>query len=386
MSLLRLLRREIRQRKVNFVLALAAVTGAVAIFVWLTASANIAEDEARRRGKILGFNLLLLPKAMNLNDYWMHSPEAFNKTLPEDYVRRLAEEKHVEANHFEGKLEKVVKWRGQTILLTGVRREVPALRAAKKKQKPVGVGVVPAGSAYVGFAPAYENKLKKGDVIELLGRKFKVRRLLAQKGTWEDARVYINLKEMQEMLNLPGRVNAVEALSCICTGGVHALELLCRRLEKSFPDTQVSEPRDIAEVRRQDRFEKARWRAVVFPVVFVVSVLWIGILFFLNVRARRREIGILRAVGLGGGRIAVLFLGKALIVGLLGAALGFGLGALLTYKLGGYLYVLAKVKFKFIRELLPWSFVVAPAVALMAAALPTLHAVTLDPALALREE
>ena len=62
------------------------------------------------------------------------------------------------------------------------------------------------------------------------------------------------------------------------------------------------------------------------PLVLLVCAAWVGLLAMINVRERRQEIGILRALGYGSGRIGWLFLGKALGLGLVGAAIGFGIG------------------------------------------------------------
>jgi putative ABC transport system permease protein len=55
----------------------------------------------------------------------------------------------------------------------------------------------------------------------------------------------------------------------------------------------------------------------------------VGFLAFANVRERRAEIGILRAIGFRSRQILVIFLGKAAILGLAGAFPGYLLGALI---------------------------------------------------------
>ena len=73
---------------------------------------------------------------------------------------------------------------------------------------------------------------------------------------------------------------------------------------------------------------------VITPVVVLACAVWVGLLALLNVRERRTEIGVLRAIGKGSGRIAALFLGKAVLLGLAGAAIGFPLGSVLAQLLG----------------------------------------------------
>jgi putative ABC transport system permease protein len=105
----------------------------------------------------------------------------------------------------------------------------------------------------------------------------------------------------------------------------------------------------------------------------------------MNVRERRYEIGIMRALGYGSAKITLLFLGKALIVGVAGAVLGFGIGTILASRYGPDIF---KVTAKMIKPeywLLGWSLLAAPVFAAISSFIPTMIAVTQDPALTLHE-
>jgi putative ABC transport system permease protein len=118
----------------------------------------------------------------------------------------------------------------------------------------------------------------------------------------------------------------------------------------------------------------------------VAAAIWVGLLALLNVRERWREIGILRAVGRGSGEISRLFLGRALLVGALGALLGFVVGTGLALRFGPDVFKVTGGKIEPLYVLLVWSLVAAPALAACSALVPALLAVTQDPAVALRDE
>jgi len=63
--------------------------------------------------------------------------------------------------------------------------------------------------------------------------------------------------------------------------------------------------------------------------VLLVSALWVGLVFYTNVRERRSEIGILRALGARARTILRLFLTKALLMGITGGLAGYALGTLI---------------------------------------------------------
>jgi ABC-type lipoprotein release transport system permease subunit len=81
--------------------------------------------------------------------------------------------------------------------------------------------------------------------------------------------------------------------------------------------------------RARLRQERESFASILVPVVLVASALWVAFLSFSNVRDRRAEIGLLRALGVRSPAIMAIFLGRALFIGLVGALLGLGVGFLI---------------------------------------------------------
>ena len=128
------------------------------------------------------------------------------------------------------------------------------------------------------------------------------------------------------------------------------------------------------------------WIGVIVAVVVVVCAAWVGLLSLLNVRERRHEIGLLRALGFGSGPIAGLFITRSALMGLIGALSGFGVGTWLALELGGDIF---KITFKSAEP--AWDTFLplvlgAPVLAALAGLLPAVVAVTQDPATVLTEE
>ena len=127
--------------------------------------------------------------------------------------------------------------------------------------------------------------------------------------------------------------------------------------------------------------------AVMLPFVIAACGVWIAVLAVTNVRDRQQEIGLLRALGYDTGAVCLLFLGKAVLVGLLGAVAGFLLGTGLGLRYGpGVFEITAKAMIRWEPWLLVFAGVLAPLFAVLASFVPTMIAVTYDPAATLREE
>ena len=175
------------------------------------------------------------------------------------------------------------------------------------------------------------------------------------------------------MLDKPGRISEILALGCKCKT-IERIEEITQQLELVLPEAKVMEHRMQAIARDDQRKlivnhnaqTMANYRAnrerivqreqesqrqivdqeiehrtnvmqlltgvtsVVTPLIILVCAIWVGMLAWSNVRERRVEIGLLRALGKSSASIAGLFLGKAVLLGMVGGALGCALGYLMA--------------------------------------------------------
>ncbi len=378
-----LITREIMQRKLNFLLSLLAVVTATTLFVSFFTTGQSSKRETIRLMRDMGFNLRIISKKTNMEEFWKTGFSEY--TMPESYVYDLASHRGISYAHLTAILQKKAIWRGREIILTGI---APEVSPPGKKKAPM-IFSIEQGTAYIGYELAHAMGLKKGEVINILGKSFTIARTLAESGSEDDIRIYTHLHETQSLLNMENEVNEIKALECLCIvdeGDTDSLTLLRAQLTRILPDVKVILIRSIAQARAKQRFMAEKYFGFIFPFVIAVCMAWIGILAFMNVRERQQEIGILRAVGYGSGKIAFLFLGKAVAIGLIGAAVGFGVGTGLALKFGSAIFNVTANMISPHMGLLFWSLVTSPAVCALSAFIPTIVAITQDPALTLRKE
>ncbi len=425
MNLYRLVFREILHRKLSFALgvtsaaiAVAGLVAALAILQKHDARTELIifakeaetrqqmvrlEDDYRKLMLKMGFNVMILPKDQNLSD--LYADDFASKYMPEEYATRLAKSRVATINHLLPSLQQKVKWpeHGRTVLLMGVRGEV-YLQSAQ--QKPLLDAVAP-GTMILGHELARSLPIKVGDQTKLMGHEFTVAKINPERGNKDDITLWINLSEAQELLNKRGLINGILALDCTCDT-VDRLSRIRAEIARILPDTQIIEyasqaltraearARAAAEAQESIQREKdgrAKLRqereglaAMLVPVLLVGSSLWIGLLAMANVRDRRGEIGILRALGLRSRQILLVFLGKAILIGLTGAILGFVVGRTIgTFWSESASAAPLHIAF-FDAQLLLLVLISAPVLSALASWLPAMSATQHDPAVVLREE
>jgi putative ABC transport system permease protein len=420
--------KEIRHRKLNFglcvlsvVVATGCLVGAVTLLKVSDARTRqiLAAQEAETRARAdelndavrkamlrLGFNIVILPKRQQLDDWYAH--DYATNDMPESYVDKLAQAKVITVQHLLPSLQHRVFWpeAKRNIILVGTRGEVPNRDSTPK---PPLVQPVPPGRIVLGHELHTSLGLKPGAPVKLLGRDFTVHLCHAARGSKDDITAWIPLADAQEMLGKPGRINAILALECNCA--MADVAQVRNEVGRILPDTQViergSEALARAEARRrveQDgaaalklaadqraalRAERERLASLLVPLVLLVCAAAVTLLTFTNVRERRSEIGILRAIGLRRGQVLALILSKAGGIGLAGGVLGC-LAGFWMGRLAGAGLELAADGLPAVGATLDWqslmlTVLLAPLLTVVASWIPALLGAQQDPATSLHE-
>lgn len=380
--MIQLILKEILHRKLNFLLAGMAVVTAVALVVAFMTTSEASNRETTRLTRDMGFNLRIIPQQTDMDQFWTTGFSEF--MLPEGYVQRFLAHRDFSFAHLTATLHKSVPWRQTRIILTGISPEIEPSGKTKSSMS----FEIKKGTAYVGFEIARAFDLQKGDSIDLFGTSFQIAQTLSETGSDDDIRIYATLPEVQKILGLEGQINEIKALNCLCVTSPDQdpLQIIRQQLGVVLPEAKVIMNRTIADARERQRIMFEKYFAFILPLILVVCAVIIGVLTLLNVKERKTEIGVLRALGYRTGQVASLFLGKALLLGLLGALVGFAGGTWLSLTIGPTIFLVTAKAIRPIYPLLFQSLLWAPAFAIISALLPTLLAITRDPALTLREE
>ncbi|MFV1967325.1 MAG: ABC transporter permease [Pirellulaceae bacterium] len=388
------------------------------------AQGDLAELDQRTKQimRELGFNLRIVHRNTDMTKLYA---DFVSFDMPEEYLTRLAESPEItKIVHLVATLRQMVDWEGKSRLIVGFAPE--ATQSHMEKKAPMGLQIK-QGFVYLGNVAAEGHDV--GESVEILGKTFEIARILPAHGkAEEDIAICMHLKDAQEVLNKPGKISEILALGCKCKT-VERIEEITQQLEVVLPETKVTEMR-IQAIARQDQrnlvgsyYEQAMAdyaanrakivaqeeakrleimsqeeshrgqvanllegvTSVVTPLVVLVCTIWVGLLAWSNVRERRNEIGLLRAIGKGSSSIVTLFLGKAILLGLGGGLLGCAIGYVLAWWLATGMFEVSSRNFIPSALISLCTILGTPLIAAIASYLPTLYAVVQDPAVVLME-
>ncbi|MEU0393412.1 ABC transporter permease [Streptomyces sp. NPDC006208] len=189
------------------------------------------------------------------------------------------------------------------------------------KESETDAKVAVADSAY-----AKEKKLAVGDKLTVSGTKYEIVGIATADSGDAAANVYLPLKQAQTLADAKNKVTTVY----VQASDSQRIDGVKQTIRKNIPGTTVTTSADLAETVSGSLSTASdlasgvgRWLSI---VVLAAAFLVAGLLTSAAVSRRVREFGTLKALGWKSGRVTRQVAGEALVNGLVGGALGIGLG------------------------------------------------------------
>jgi putative ABC transport system permease protein len=192
----------------------------------------------------------------------------------------------------------------------------------------------------IGQALAERLQVGLGDRVTLLGRsknELMRRHTMTVVGIYdlhtpevEKGAVFIPLADAQTLYNLRGQ--ATEAAIFLQQVGTE--DSLMPALQAQLPNYEVDSWQTLRPEIRQTLDTKFAFTSFIGIVVLIIAGIGILNLMLMAVFERTREMGVLAALGMKGRQIMGLFLLEGACIGVVGAVIGCGLGALLIGLVG----------------------------------------------------
>jgi putative ABC transport system permease protein len=186
----------------------------------------------------------------------------------------------------------------------------------------------------VGFNAARQLGLVPGSSVQLhsgdRGISLTVAGVVTTGGA-EDNQILANLSSVQSLAELSSRISLVQVS---VSGTPSEIEEVTRRLANNFPGLEV---RPVRQIAAAEGTILGRIRGLIFWTIALILILsMLGVLASMAALAmeRRRDVGLMKALGGTVPRIMRLFLAEAGTLGAVGGVLGFLLGAVLARWIG----------------------------------------------------
>jgi len=204
----------------------------------------------------------------------------------------------------------------------------------------------PPSLCYVGSHIASRLHVNPGDTIYLeplasstawpagAGANCQVASVLAT-GSSEDDEVFVALEELQRMMGMPGKISFVQLR---LEGGTAEIESSIRELSKALPGIEVRPIRQILYSEGRV-LGVIRWFLLSVTVLILVTiVICLTATMTAIVLERRKDIGLMKALGASDRQVMRLFLAEGAALGMVGGCIGFFLGSSWAFGLAHHLF------------------------------------------------
>ncbi len=377
MDTLQLATREMTQRRGKTWAILLCVVLGISVVVAAQTLSKALYDQAKTQLLRFGANIIVQPADEGV------AAHGEQPLIPQDYAQKVREIEHADM------LEAVSPILEERFPINGIGLPVVGITAEEQKAKPwwlidhevVRSGIVQGDQALLGSYAA--QLLENPNEIEIAGRTLTIAGVLDKTGSSEDGTVYVPLAALQDITGKQGMVSRIEvSTSCIACPSMNVNDV-ASMISKALPASATVMPvKQIAEAQMGTLNRIQSFLRIVAVVMLVLSGLLVMNQMSSSVADRRREIGMLLAMGMDERRLQATFMLKAVIIGLVGGLLGFGIGTLLSTTLGGHVTGTAVVPLYY---LLGYSVLAAVLLCVASSLLPARRAARIDPVEALRE-
>lgn len=364
-------------------LVLGLMIGISTVVTLLSITQTMTRNIEQRLNQF-GANIVMVPKSENLSlNYGGIDVGGVSYNVREFDQEKLANirtiKNHKNLSIIAPKVLGPVMVKDKNVLLMGVVfEEELALKTWWHKKG--GVFPKKENEVMLGSQAANLFGFKIGDTINLLGNPFKVTTILKPTGGSEDDAIIASLGASQKLLGKEGKLSMVE-ISAFCQGC--PISEMTLQIAEKFPFAKVTAMKQAVMSKMQSIDMFKSFSLGVSIIVILIGSLLVLVTMMGSVNERTREIGIFRAIGFRRGHVMQIILLEALLLGIIGGILGFGIGNLIAY--GIIPLVIKDGVFAGINMNLGIvSILMAVALSLLASLYPAFKASNMDPSEALR--
>lgn len=329
MNLWKLVWRNLVRRKGRFVFTLAGVAIGMAAFVALLTLGQGLTQEIRKQAKGLGAHLVVTPKGWcAYEQISVLTGEQLPEAIPESDLAKI---RTLPGIHAVPHLNQRTAFRNRPVPLIGVVPEEMrtlhnwSLAAGRFFESAQERGVV------VGSAIAQQFQLKPGDTFTVRGNAVPVLGVLKETGTKDDIAAFLPLPVTQKIYGVEGKISFIT----VQVENLKNMDAVSLKIQEVANVAVVSDKQLVNSVLSIVGTVGSAMQAIAAVGVLAAAFGIVNTLLT-AVYERRREIGILQAIGGTRRTLFLAFILESGLYGLFGGVLGALLGGFAAYWFGPY--------------------------------------------------
>ena len=208
-----------------------------------------------------------------------------------------------------------------------------------------------------------------GDSIELETHGFTVSGILEETGGDEDYQIFVPLETLQEVFGVQGMVSSID-IRALCNAC--PVEMIADTINGNIAGVRAIAVKQVAAAESGVLERVNRLMMALGGITLLLGGFGVANTMITAVNERRKDIGIMRAVGASRRQIIKLLGYEAIIIGTIGGVLGYIAGTLLSYIIGPF--ILGEISMSYELQYIPVSLLLSCVIALIAIIYPAYKA------------
>jgi len=303
---------------------------AIAVIISTFVITNALQDQIGEEIEKYGANIVVTPKSQSINVPY-GSVVTGAVTLPEAAVGKIFTIPNgTRLRVVSPKLYGQLQAGDSSLLIVGA---IPEREAAMKGWWEV-TGALPqndTAQALVGSAVEAFLRSPVGSKFTLQDTTFTVTGILKETGGVDDYSIFLPLRTAQNLLNQPNAVSVID-VSARCK--YCPVEDMAEEIMQAIPEARATPVKQNVQVRMKTVEQTANFSLILASVILIVGCAGVMNTMLASINERRKEIGILMALGASGAHLNKIFILESLILGIIGGIVGVIVGLVSSLFIG----------------------------------------------------
>jgi putative ABC transport system permease protein len=320
--------KNLTRKKSRFLFTILGISVGIASLVTLLSLGTGLEAEVKKQSQALGAELVVTPKGWcAYEQISVLTGESLPEAIPNEDVEKVAGIKGITAIPY---LVQKTAIKNQPVTVVGI---LPGpMKQFKKWEIDRGEYRLDRESAVVGASIAQQFELKTGDKLTIRGTEFLLAGILKEMGNRDDLVIYLDLTTAQKLYGVGDKVSFI----AVKVDDVTQMDRYSQEIQERANVAVVSDKQLIRSVLAimgtvRNTLQMIAAVAVLAAAFGIINTMLTAI------HERKREIGILQALGAKRRTIFSLFLYESGLYGLFGGILGLVAGFALSFFAAPYI-------------------------------------------------